>query len=101
MNGVLDRGTRAFAGLVLAAGCETSTPPSDATSDRPVDAAFACPDGSLDPTFSRPCLVLEGTECRYGYTVPGCGGRTQSCVGGHWTEVHTDPSSTCFDAGRD
>ncbi len=100
-----------FAALV--SGCGSTTTPTDAGSDAPADVAqdtrpdiaadvqFACPMGSLDPVFSQPCAGFEGAQCRYGYTVPGCGGRTQTCVGGRWEEVHTDPSPQCFDAATD
>ena len=108
---------------VLVAGCSDPATPADAAADTrdaldvadgydvpavpdapDVDVAevsFRCPTGSLDPVFSQPCAGYEGAECRYGYTVPACGGRTQTCRAGRWEEVHTDPSSACFDAGAD
>ncbi len=102
-----------FGSLLLAAlaGCSDPAPltadatvdvaPADVpTGDRP-DASFRCPAESLDALFSRSCAGLEGTECRYGYTVPACGGRTQTCRAGRWEEIHTDPQAACFDAGRD
>lgn len=95
--------------LALAAGCsESASPAVDAAADAAVDAAadvsevgYSCPMLSYDPLFSQPCPGLEGVECRYGYVVPGCGGRTQTCRLGRWNEVHTDPSASCFDAGPD
>ena len=91
--------------LALAAGCsESASPAADASVDVPVDASevgYACPMLSYDPLFSQPCPGLEGVECRYGYVILGCGGRTQYCRGGRWNEVHTDPSASCFDAGPD
>ncbi len=108
--------------LVLLSACDGSSAPADATADVtpdatsdattdnpadtpldrvPADVQFPCPSGSLDPVFSQPCAGFEGAECRYGYTIPGCGGRTQRCVGGRWDEEHTDPQPSCFDAGAD
>lgn len=95
--------------LALAAGCSETGPATDAAAvDAPADApadrsevGYACPMLSYDPLFSQPCPGLEGVECRYGYVIPGCGGRTQYCRGGRWNEVHTDPSASCFDAGPD
>lgn len=104
---------------ILLLGCGDSDAPADVPIDRTVDASdapdvtvnpdvpgndsgdagFRCPAESLDPSFGQPCPGLDGVECRYGYTVPGCGGRTQTCRSGRWEEVHTDPSSSCFDGG--
>ena len=103
---------------LLLLGCSDPATPADAAadtidsgdvpsvSDRPdgsdvADVSFRCPTQSLDPVFAQPCAGYEGAVCRYGYDVPGCGGRTQTCTGGRWMEVHTDPSSACFDAGAD
>lgn len=106
---------------LLAVGCGDSATTPDAASDTTVivdsgdvpsvpdrpdgsdaaDASFPCPTESLAPVFSQSCAGFEGAACRYGYNVPGCGGRTQTCRGGRWNEEHTDPMSSCFDAGAD
>ncbi len=87
---------------------QADVPPSDTpatdvpVADAPADGrTFTCPAQSFDPLFSQPCTGNDGAECRYGYNVPGCGGRTWTCSAGRWSEVHTDPSASCFDGGRD
>lgn len=98
--------------FALAVGCSDPAPaPPDATVDAPdvpdapgadgADVTFRCPALSYDAIFAQPCPGLDGVSCRYGYDVPECGGRTQSCRAGRWEEVHTDPGAACFDAGRD
>jgi hypothetical protein len=105
MSELLHRRAPWWIALALAAGCSEASPPADAVAaDAAADASeveYSCPSLSYDPLFSQPCPGLEGVECRYGYMVPGCGGRTQTCRLGRWNEVHTDPSASCFDAGPD
>jgi len=104
MSELLPRRAPWWVALALAAGCSESASPADAAADVAADVSevgYTCPRLSYDPLFSQPCPGLEGVECRYGYIVPGCGGRTQTCRLGRWNEVHTDPSASCFDAGSD
>lgn len=105
---------------VFVTGCSDPAAPADASADAPdvadgpdvptvpdapdvdvAEVAFNCPTESLAAVFSQPCAGFEGAVCRYGYAVPACGGRTQTCRAGRWEEVHTDPTSACFDAGAD
>lgn len=104
MSGLLPRRAPCWMALALAAGCSESSPAADAAVDAPADRSevgYTCPALSYDPIFSQPCPGLEGVECRYGYVIPNCGGRTQYCRLGRWNEVHTDPGASCFDAGPD
>lgn len=81
--------TLALAAIVSLSACEED--PSHVDSDP--DAGM-CPAGPQAP-LNTPC-DNDGLTCRYGYNIPGCGGRTVVCRNGTWAEVeHTDPSASC------
>lgn len=77
-------------------------PPSEA-GDAIVGDSQVCPDPSQAPFLAGrgPCPA-NGLVCTYGYSRPECGGRTLTCAANVWSEMHTDPTPSCYvDGGVD
>jgi hypothetical protein len=61
-----------------------------------MDGPSTCPTQDMAAFAAGTACPSDGQMCRYGYTRAECGGRTLTCTGGYWSEVHTDPQPACF-----